>query len=432
MKSDNLDMKSSPNVLIFADKTSHIYKSIPQEYNKLLKSNIMQSYKKSTDRLEKAINMEAKNIAKKIRLSDRIECLAKTPAFITLKDNKDNFQSSLPCRLMNPSKSELGKINKSILENIKQHLIKLLCVNQWQNSASVIEWFENIEEKKNCTLINVDIREFYLSITETIFDKDLLFAKQYHNISNDNIRLIKHFRKSLLFSNNKVWEKKHTESCFDVTMGSFDGAEECELVGIYMLCLLAKLNNKNECGLYRDDRVLILQNVNSQQIDRMRRNIVKMFKDTGFAIDVETNPKIVGFSDITFNLNNGTYRPYKKPNDLLPHINKSSNHPPQIINQLSKAINERLSRNSYNEEVFNSSKHQYGKAVRDSGYTDFQLKLDKTSTKRTKNIDNATLFGLICHSTEQSPQMLEKGFSSYYVTTSQPLTSLTKYLIRTQ
>ena len=72
----------------------------------------------------------------------------------------------------------------------------------------------------------------------------------------------------------------------------------------------------------------------------MLKNIIKIFKDIGFAIDVEFNLKIVDFSDITFNLNNGTYRPYKKRNDLLLYINKSSNHPPQIINQLPKIINE--------------------------------------------------------------------------------------------
>ena len=83
-------------------------------------------------------------------------------------------------------------------------------------------------------------------------------------------------------------------------------------------------------------------------------------------------------------LNNGTYRPYKNPNNLLLYINKSSNHPPQIINQLPKIINERLSRNSSNEEVFNSSKYQYEKALRDSGYTDFKLQFNKTSNNHTK------------------------------------------------
>ena len=60
MKPDISEIKSSPNVFVFADKTSNIYKAAPQEYNKPLKDNIAKSYKKSTDRLEKAINMEYK------------------------------------------------------------------------------------------------------------------------------------------------------------------------------------------------------------------------------------------------------------------------------------------------------------------------------------------------------------------------------------
>ena len=80
---------------------------------------------------------------------------------------------------------------------------------------------------------------------------------------------------------------------------------------------LAKLINKKDCGLFRDDGLLILRNVNDQQVDRMYKNIIKIFKDIGFTIDVETRLKVIDFLDITFNLNNGTYRPYKKPNDLL-------------------------------------------------------------------------------------------------------------------
>ena len=40
MKSDISDNKSSPNVCIFADKSSNICKAAPLEYNKLLKDNI--------------------------------------------------------------------------------------------------------------------------------------------------------------------------------------------------------------------------------------------------------------------------------------------------------------------------------------------------------------------------------------------------------
>ena len=116
----------------------------------------------------------------------------------------------------------------------------------------------------------------------------------------------------------------------------------------------------------------------------MRKDIIKTFKDIGFAVNVETNLKIVHFLDTTFNLNYGTYRPYKKPNDLLLYINKSSNHPSQIINQMPKIITERLSRNSSNQEVFNSSKYPYEKALRHSVYTDFKLKFKKTSNNYTK------------------------------------------------
>ena len=133
----------------------------------------------------------------------------------------------------------------------------------------------------------------------------------------------------------------------------------------------------------------------------MRKNIIKTIKGIGFAIDVEHNYKIADFLDITFNLNNGTYRPYKKPNDLLLYINKSSNHPPEIINQLPKIINERSSRNSSNEEFFNSSKYQYEKALRDSGYIDFKLKFNKTSNNHTKRNRqrNIICFVLICFGT---------------------------------
>ena len=138
MKEDIESINSSPDVFIFVDKTNNIYKAPPKQYNKLRKKNVTKIYKKSTERLKKSINLEAKNIAKKLDLAERVECLVKNPAFITLKDHKENFQASLPCRLINPSKSVLGKVSKVKLEKIDQVLIKNLDVNQWKNSSSVI------------------------------------------------------------------------------------------------------------------------------------------------------------------------------------------------------------------------------------------------------------------------------------------------------
>ena len=66
-------------------------------------------------------------------------------------------------------------------EKINQALIKHLHVNQWKNSSSVIERFKDIDNKKDCIFIKFDIREFYPSISEIIFKKSILFAKEYHH-----------------------------------------------------------------------------------------------------------------------------------------------------------------------------------------------------------------------------------------------------------
>ena len=81
----------------------------------------------------------------------------KNLAFITLKDHKKNFQASLPCRLINPSKSELGKVSLVKLEIVNQALIKHFDLNQWKNSSSVIQWFKGIDNEKDCIFIKFDI-----------------------------------------------------------------------------------------------------------------------------------------------------------------------------------------------------------------------------------------------------------------------------------
>ena len=185
-------------------------------------------------------------------------------------------------------------------------------------------------------------------MTETILDIALLFAEQHCDISNDNTTLIKFCRKSLIFSINEAWKKKQTESC-SMLQSEVLTVRTYANLSVFAFCVfLAKLINKKDFDLYRDDGLLIY--ANCKQINQMRKNIIKIFKDIGFAIDVETNFKIVDLIDITLNW---------FINDLLLQINKSSNHPPQIINQLPKIINERLSKNWCSEEVTNLSKYQY-------------------------------------------------------------------------
>ena len=94
------------------------------------------------------------------------------------------------------------------MEKINQALMRHLDVNQWKNSSTVIEWFKGIDNKKDCIFIKFDIREFYPSISESILKKSILFAKEYHHIPDEDVRIIDHCRKSLLFDKNEPSEKK--------------------------------------------------------------------------------------------------------------------------------------------------------------------------------------------------------------------------------
>ena len=147
-----------------------------------------------------------------------------------------------------------------------------------------------------------------------------------------------HCRKSLLFDKETAWTKKNHSDMFDVTMGSFDGAEVCELIGLFLLNNLSEKYGKNNVGLYRDDGLVLLRNANGPQSERTRKDITREFKKQGLNISINTNLKICNFFDVTLNLSDGTYYPYRKPNNETLYIDSNSNHPPTIIKHLPAAI----------------------------------------------------------------------------------------------
>ena len=118
LRKDAEQIRKSANMFVKADKTRNLYEMKPGQHSKLLRDNITKHYKLAPGRAYKDINMGAQKIAKRLKLDDRMEVLAKSEAFINLKDHKDNFADSLPCRLIKPAKPEVGVISKKILERI--------------------------------------------------------------------------------------------------------------------------------------------------------------------------------------------------------------------------------------------------------------------------------------------------------------------------
>ena len=158
--------------------------------------------------------------------------------------------------------------------------------------------------------------------------------------------------------------------------------ELCELIGIYIQSLLINVLSKDNMGLYRDDGLFILCKINKQQTDRVRNKIISIFKNIDFETNIVTNLTEVDFLDVTFNLENNTYHPYKKPNDKSICIDVSSNHLPQIKKQLTKIISNRLSQNSSNADIFNDSKLEDEEALKKCGH---KTKLTYTPPNHEQN-----------------------------------------------
>ena len=294
--------------------------------------------------------------------------MAETEAFITLKDHKENFDSHPKCRLINPAKSELGRVSKVILDSINHEIRSTTNVNQWKNTQSVINWFTNIEHKSRYNFVSFDIVDYYPSISEELLNKAITWARTIVNITDEHVTIIKHARKSVLFNSTKPWIKRDSSSTFDVTMGSFDGAEICELVGLYALNKLRTRFGNNNIGLYRDDGLALIEGNSPRLADKARKDLSSAFQELGLKITAEVNYETVNFLDVTLNLTSKLYKPYRKPNNEPLYIHKESNHPPSIIKHLPAAINRRIASLSSDKQTFDTVAPTYDRALEQSNY----------------------------------------------------------------
>ena len=88
-------------------------------------------------------------------------------------------------------------------------------------------------------------------------------------------------------------------------------------------------------------------------------------------------------------LQNGTYGPHKKPSNRLLYIDKLSNHAPNVKKQISNSIQDRLSKNMSNEEIFNTASCEQNDALKKSEFkVDFKYNKNQRQKPkyRTRNI----------------------------------------------
>ena len=209
-----------------------------------------------------------------------------------------------------------------------------------------------------------DVENFYPSITVELLEKALEYASQFVDISPEDREVIFQSKKSTLYSKGQAWTKKG-DSPVDVTQGSFDGAETCKLVGLYLLSLLQDLGI--DLGLYRDDGAGVSRKT-PFQLEKAKKKIQKVFLDNGLKIVISVNLLVIDFLDVTLDLRMGTYKPYAKPNNTPLYVHAKSNHPPPVLKNIPLAVNKRLSEISSSEEIFNNAAPAYQKSLKDSGY----------------------------------------------------------------
>ena len=248
-----------------------------------------------------------------------------------MKDHKEGFDNNPKCRLINPCKSNIGKVSKQILQKINKEVRDKLNLGQWRNTIEVVKWFEGRNKRIQHRFIQFDIIEFYPSITKELLDETIEFLSQHTVMTETNKNIAKAAAENLLYNRNESWCKKSGGS-FDITMGGYAGAELCEAVG---LLILHKLRAAGiEANLYRDDG-LCITNKPPKAADKIRKTICSVFKSLGLRITIEMKNR-VNFLDVTLDLDQDTYEPYTKENNVIKYIHASSNHPHNILKKIQK------------------------------------------------------------------------------------------------
>ena len=92
---------------------------------------------------------------------------------------------------------------------------------------------------------------------------------KFVRIPSSTIKIILHSRKSVLFNEGNAWVKK-TNPELDVGMGAYDGAEICELVGLYLLDQLSAITGKHNTDLHRDDGLAVLRGTPGPDSDTLK------------------------------------------------------------------------------------------------------------------------------------------------------------------
>ena len=111
------------------------------------------------------------------------------------------------------------RVNSNILEKkTKTKYTSGKARLQLQNGTTILS------EKAN-VLLQYSTLKVFACLFQQNFTEPISFGKLYYDFSSDELEIIMHSRKTLLFRQDSTWIKKEGNEDFDITMGCYDGAE---------------------------------------------------------------------------------------------------------------------------------------------------------------------------------------------------------------
>ena len=381
LKEDCRKLRESSKVAASADKTRNLYEFGAENYRRIVLDNVTSCYRKADPANVKQVNAEAANIARELEIDDRVDAMSESQAFINIKDHKTTFPGKIEARLINPSKTKIGAVSKKYLDRINSEIRQKTNFHQVKSTGEVLKWFNDLPKTEKSSFFKLDIEAFYPSISEELLLKAIQWARTITTVSQAEEKAILHCRKSFLFWDGQAWVKRDNKD-FDVGQGSLDSAEVSELVGLYILSELRRLIPQENTVLYRDD-LLAVVNKSARLVDRLRKDVVKLFQSLGLKVTTEINIRSTDFLDVTLNLEDGSHRPFRKDNRIPVYIDSRSNHPPVVKKNLPKMIGKRISDLSSNAEIFEKEKPIYQEALKNAGFKE-ELKYEKTQKTRRR------------------------------------------------
>ena len=124
----------------------------------------------------------------------------------------------------------------------------------------------------------------------------------------------------------------------------------------------------------------------------LRKKVETLFSKHRLKITAETGMKTTNYLDVTLDLSDGSYKPFRKDEQIPLYVNRRSNHPPAVTKNLPSMIERRVSNRCSTKQIFETHKRDYEQALKNSGYEEKIHYQDAQTTKRSRRPRYKQLF----------------------------------------